>query len=128
MGRTVSEQGKESWVRFVHPTASEEDLVFRAEGRDQLRVHPSIVRFFLAPSFERTAEESDVAALSGPQPLIIKEYCLREGEAVYVQRIQGVELLPPDTETGPPKEVVYERFRVTSTQKQTEATPTSMLR
>ena len=59
VGRRMTKKGKDTWVSFVHPTASREELVFRAEGKDPLRVHPSIVRFFLPPSLERAAKEID---------------------------------------------------------------------
>ena len=78
VGHTVKKQGNDTWVSFGQPTASRAPLVFRSKGGDQLRVHPSIVRFFLPPSFEGAVPAANAPPKLTVDSVTLKEFCLRQ--------------------------------------------------
>ena len=127
-GHNVNKNGKDDWLSFDHPTASRTPLVFRSVGKDPLHVHPGIVRFFLSPSFEGTAPAAKLGPDSDVVSPIVKEFCLREGQSVYLRRTQVVHGLPPESDAETPQTERHEGFVVSTTEGERTLTPASMLR
>ena len=132
-GRIDTKHVEKKWISFEHPTASDAALVFRTVGGAELRVHPSVVRFFLVPSFEgpvssgaSPARTDGVLEQGDTGVKTVKEYCLLDGQKVTVKRHTEVYWLPPDTEQGSPKQQQKDRFSVIGLDGEPEETPSSM--
>ena len=128
VGKIVNQDGKESWASFVQPKASREPLVFHAKGRDPIRVHPSIVRFWLVPSFVGPAPMGDRPKTPKGDLLTVKEFCLVDGQSVYVKRTQTAHLLPPEPGASSPPVQLDKIFVVSAMDEAKESTPSTMLR